>query len=645
MKAAFLIRCSTKNQDLDRQTRDLTRLANSMGYEVPSEELVFGEKITGKDDVTKKNRESIDRLLKAAKEQKFDVVLVSEVSRMSRDPASGRIYVRQLINMGMPVYFRDIDKWTIDPTTGTKVNDAEIVIGAAFDAAWKYIRSLKTQIASGRRNELDNNQISVGQPFFGYTRYGGKDKSQKNRWIIDETEAEAVRAIFEEYLKEGSTLKSTALAITAKFGESLNKRFTVGTIEHILTFESYATGIKTIMLADPDIEDEKEREARRERFDVEIPTIISKELFDLAANKRKCNRVKSEPYPKQQTFVLSKLIKCPCCGYTMTPKAKGAEGKEKAANGCYRMINGKKAMSWVCMSGVNNATTCPNRMALANEKAEPIIWGLVKKELLAFANRNNEDRERIVAELETKISNLTANQNNYTKHLESLNKKAVAAFQAYTEVLAKGDVNMTEIARMAYDKTTSDISKDKIKTTNSIEQTKEEITKLSSQKVFYSQPSLPDDIIEKAEADSTEMRKLVQEVVTKIVPYKITTFKKPQKEKGRGAGKNIFTVKNGIVLLEVYTVDGIYYILYNANGKSSIRYAYYINGNFATFQKSTNRFEIYEEGEYFVISNPDLVMDSEEVEEFASVNEFVDIAKANDWILEYQYKPEIQGLY
>ena len=95
MKAAFLIRCSTKNQDLDRQTRDLTRLANSMGYEVPSEELVFGEKITGKDDVTKKNRESIDRLLKAAKEQKFDVVLVSEVSRMSRDPASGRIYVRQ----------------------------------------------------------------------------------------------------------------------------------------------------------------------------------------------------------------------------------------------------------------------------------------------------------------------------------------------------------------------------------------------------------------------------------------------------------------------------------------------------------------------------------------------------------------------
>ena len=85
---------------------------------------------------------------------------------MSRDPASGRVYVRQLINMSIPVYFRDIDTWTINPDNGKRVRDAEQVIGAAFDAAWKYLRSLKTQVASGRRNELDNNQISVGQPIF-----------------------------------------------------------------------------------------------------------------------------------------------------------------------------------------------------------------------------------------------------------------------------------------------------------------------------------------------------------------------------------------------------------------------------------------------------------------------------------------------
>lgn len=66
---------------------------------------------------------------------------------------------------------------------------------------------MKTQVASGRRNELDNNQISVGQPFFGYTRYGGKDKSKKNCWIVDEVAAEVVVFVFNEYIKMALLLK------------------------------------------------------------------------------------------------------------------------------------------------------------------------------------------------------------------------------------------------------------------------------------------------------------------------------------------------------------------------------------------------------------------------------------------------------
>ena len=61
--------------------------------------------------------------------------------------------------------------------------------------------------------------------------------------------------VFEEYVKDGATLKSTALAITAKYGEQFNKKFSIGTIEHILTFEPYCTGIKVVSLTDPDTED------------------------------------------------------------------------------------------------------------------------------------------------------------------------------------------------------------------------------------------------------------------------------------------------------------------------------------------------------------------------------------------------------
>lgn len=617
MKAAFLIRCSTKNQDLDRQTRDLTRLAKSLGYEYDIENLVFGEKITGKDDVTIKNRESIDKLLRAAKEQKFDVVLVAEVSRMSRDPASGRVYVRQLINMSIPVYFRDIDTWTINPDNGKRVRDAEQVIGAAFDAAWKYLRSLKTQVASGRRNELDNNQISVGQPFFGYTRYGGKDKSKKNCWIVDEVAAEVVVFVFNEYIKDGSTLKSTALATTAKYGELLGRKFSVGS----LTYESYHTGIKKISLTDPDTEE-------IEVFDVKVPILVDTELFEKATAKRKNNRVKSEPYPKQTTYILSKLLKCPYCGYTMTPRAKGNDSRGKTTNERYRIINGKKALSWLCMSGINNATSCNNRISVANEKAEPIIWELIKKELIVFANLNNEERELKVEELTEKITHLASNIDNYNAHKSSLQKQLS---KAYT-VATMADESVLAMAMTEFNKTARNIRKEMSDCDSAIEQIKGEIDNLVNLKIFYSQPNLPSDIIEKAETDEAEKRKLVKELINKIVPYKITTFKKQHRDRG------LVTLNFGVVLLEVYTVNGIYYVFYNANDRGDIRQAYYISGVFAKFQNSINKFDAYKEGEYFVISNADMVMETEEIDELITVNQMVEIAINNGWVLSYCYK-------
>lgn len=555
MKAAFLIRCSTKNQDLNRQTRDLTRLAKSMGYEYDLENLVYGEKITGKDDVTKKNRDSIDRLLRAAKEQRFDVVLVSEVSRMSRDPASGRIYVRLLINMNIPVYFKDIDLWTINPETGKKVRDAELVIGAAFDAAWKYLKSMKTQIASARRNELDNNRISIGQPYFGYKRYEGTDKSKKNQIVVNEEEAEVVQAVYNEYLKEGATLKSTALAITDKYGEKLNRKFSLGTIEHILTYESYATGIKKVNLKDPDTDEV-------EVFDVSTPIIIDKELYEAAANKRKKNRVKDEPYPNQQVYLLSKLIKCPDCGYTLTPRRKAGEFGQT-----YRLVNGKPAVSWLCMSGINNITDCTNRTSIANEKLEPIIWELVKKELIGYANMNDEKREEQIRECEEKIEYQNYSIQNFTKEIDKLKKRLSTAYQFSINAaeMAGDDEDMRTMAMEEFNRTAKGVRQEMKNFEKSIEQAKGELEKLRDLKTFYSQPTLPKDYLEQIEGNFTEKRNLVKQLITKIVPYRITTFKKKERESGVKTCNKMITVKNGAVLLEVYTIGGVYNVFYNAN--------------------------------------------------------------------------------
>lgn len=610
MKAAFLIRCSTKKQDYERQVKDLTRLAIKFGYEY-GESTIYGEHITGKDDASKKDRASIQHLKEDANKGAFDVVLVSEVSRMSRDPMSGRLYVRQLINMEIPVYFRDIDTWTIDPETGKKTRDAETIIGGAFDAAWKYLKSMKTQIASGRRDELDNNCMSIGQPYFGYTRFGGRDKTTKNKWIIKETESKVVVEIFNEYLKEGATLKSVALAITNKWGAELNRRFSIGGIEHILTYEPYATGIKVVNLTDPDTGDV-------DKFNVEIPSIISKGVFEKAALKRVENRRSSEPYPTQKTYVLSKLIKCPHCEHTMTPR------KKSGVNNEIRLQNGKPAVAWCCMSGVNNATTCKNRITISNEKLESIIWGLVKKELIGLYNEERADRNEKIEEIKERIKNINADLENYKVQIETMKKQMERAYKAYIEAPDA----VVEMAKENYLSSLKRCEDEKSVCENKIEGLNYDKERFTLYLKSLEQPELPETIIKRAEENPTEKRRLVKELIEKIYPYKIDGYVSPVTKK---------VIKNGVVLLEVYAIDAVYNILYDGNQRNN-KEAYYISTKFATFQNAKSKYEAYEIGEYFVLPNPYMVMDSEELTETATFNEVVEICKNNGWVIDYTYQ-------
>lgn len=204
-KAAFLVRCSTNKQDYDRQVRDLQLVADRFRYSLYE---IYGEHITGKDDTTKRDRLSIIRVRKDAELHKFDVLLVAEVSRMSRDSVSGRVYVRQFCNLGIPVYFRDKMKWTIDPQTMKEDESFVKELGLYFDGAAEYLKSMKTQIASGRRNSLMNNQLVVGHPPIGYKKRGGTDKYTKNELVIDEALAPMVKDVFAMYLEPEGTLKA-----------------------------------------------------------------------------------------------------------------------------------------------------------------------------------------------------------------------------------------------------------------------------------------------------------------------------------------------------------------------------------------------------------------------------------------------------
>lgn len=174
-RAALLLRCSTDAQDYERQKLDLLDTIKGMGY-TTSDDLVFGQYITGKDDVRKKDRESVAECKQAVREGKVDAIFINEVSRLSRDSIAGRLFIREFNDeYKIPVYFRDLGMWTINPTTRIVDRSFETMLGFYFDMAQNELKSMKTRFASGKRkNAREGKTIGGAVPFGFYKDEDGK---------------------------------------------------------------------------------------------------------------------------------------------------------------------------------------------------------------------------------------------------------------------------------------------------------------------------------------------------------------------------------------------------------------------------------------------------------------------------------------
>lgn len=589
MKAAYLIRCSTRQQDYERQILDLNRLAERFELEKPTDKLIFGEYITGKDDTTKGDRKSIKNLLKAAEEHSFDVLLINEVSRLSRDSVSGRTYIRKLNNLGIPTYFRDKGKWTINPHTKDIDNAFERELGTYFDGAADYLKSLKTQTASGRRLKLMDNQMTQTIAF-GYKRLGGNDKYTKNTIIVDEEKAPIVTYIYKKYLEEGGTLKSTALATSAKFGI----KFSVGKVNHALNYKGYHLGYTTVTTKDPDTKQEQE-------FKITFEKLVSLEDYNAAQKKLKANRTSAKiRNSKQKTHLLSKLIKCSFCGHSFTPR---------------KRTDGRNSYSWTCMSRINNSDAeCQSTININDDKINTVIWELIKKELINFGLYNEQEKQSKISYEESNIKEYINDISELEKQIQLLDKSDNNAFIAFQDAPSV----IKDRVKQDYYKTLEENQKKReyINDQISILKLKKEYSENKIDR--YNRVDFAKDYIEEVENNENKMREIFLSYIKVIYPYKVAYR---------------------VLVLEVYTTDDErIFVLLDGNQRTK-QTAYYIRSCFAVWQNSNNRYEAFEKGDYFVVTNASSVMDTSEIIELLSYEEMTKICENNMWTLDYSNYP------
>jgi len=586
MIAAFLIRCSTNRQDYDRQLKDLTEIATKKNFEV-KKEFIFGEHITGKDDTTKGDRQSIRKLFSAVDKKQFDVLLINEVSRMSRDGVSGRIYVRKLNNAGIPTYFRDRNRWTIDLDTKEVDTAFEKELGTYFDGAAEYLKSLKTQTASGRRNKLMSGQMTQGVAF-GYMKKGGYDKETKNTVFIKEEEADIVKFIYNKYLADGATLKSTALATSGTY----NKKFSVGKINHILNYAGYYLGYTIVTTTDPDYKEQN-------TFKISIGKIIDEELYKAVQKKLKENRSSAKlKNNAQKVRILSKLIKCSFCGHSFTPAER---------------TDGRPVYTWKCMSRINNSSDCDSHINLNDQKMVALIWELIKKELISFNDYNEEERKSKIEEQDNKIKDYQRDIIVLNTNKNAEQKKIERAYSAYLSAPAGTEI----IALDLYNKTLK-TCKGEIDDINSgIDSLRDQITFCENRIDRFSRVNFSEEYIKEIEADDEKKREVFLQYILAIYPYKVSYR---------------------ILVVEVVTVDGLFYILFDGNQRK-YQVATYIRSEFAVWQNSNKKVDLYSAGDYFLVPNASMVMDTDELEEFLNFKQMNKVCMQNGWELDYSNYP------
>lgn len=384
-----IIYCRQSNADkesdsLDRQEATCLKYAADKGYEVIA---VLKEKpgTSG----AKFNAPELDKAIKAARQNLFDVLLVRDVARFGRDRLKFELKELELNGYNVTVEY----VWQqFDDTPEGKLNKDFIVMFEEYKRA-----SIAKHLVSGRRDKVEqyNSFLVHGRPPLGYN-------ANRNGKIIEasinEFEAVIVKRIFQLYAENSYSLAGIAQELNetetpcysnlrsySNFG-SKDSKWYPSAVRTILKNSTYKgqwhygkEGIReTTRIVDNEIVTIYERVQNDENYllTVEVPAIVSPDTWQAAQDrlsKNKNHRGRKSKYE----YLLGRRISC-FCGSKMCPATR------KPAN--------KLFLYYHCPNhDQRNGATCEQKNIRA-DKLDALAWRWME-ELL-------KDRDKLKARID-----------------------------------------------------------------------------------------------------------------------------------------------------------------------------------------------------------------------------------------------------
>lgn len=300
IRAAIYVRVSTDRQEYTRQINELLGYAERHNMEIVN---VFEEKESGFNS----DRPEYNKLIKLTKED-IDTVMIWELSRLSRKSIEIQTDIESFTKKGINVFVYNKNLNTLN-SDGTEAFTTKLIVSIIATMAEDEVKTSKQRSKSAKQHYV----LNVGRSYTSQAAFG-YDLINKHLYV-NESEAALVQRVFQLSI-DGNSQYSIAMQLNS---EGIRTRkgnmWPSETISTMLKNTAYFGKAKYSLNAtrgkSEKINCKNSRKVTEYTY-VDCPAIISKETFDLSAEKRKERRCRSAS-SIGFSYLLKHLLICHSC--------------------------------------------------------------------------------------------------------------------------------------------------------------------------------------------------------------------------------------------------------------------------------------------------------------------------------------------
>ena len=336
----------------------------------------------GLSGISTKKRENFNRMVDDASLGMFDLVITKEISRFARNTLDSILFTRQLLSYGVGVFFQNDNINTLD-------EDSELRLSIMSSIAQEELRKLSGRVKFGHQQAIKQSVVLGNSRMFGYIKNDG-------RLVIDESEAQMVRELYELYSTDEYSMKQIENIFWEKGYRNHNgKKIAHSTMSNMISnpkYKGYYVGNKVKVV---DMFTKKQKFLPPEEWVMFkdttggiVPAIVSEELWDRANEilRRRSEDVKSRQGICNHANLLTGKLYCTHCAAPYYRR----ESKGR---------NGEKNSKWVCSGKIKNgAQSCPS-FPIYEDEIKPVLLQVLR-DTKADADAMVEEYVRMFSRLE-----------------------------------------------------------------------------------------------------------------------------------------------------------------------------------------------------------------------------------------------------